>query len=169
MIAWIGVIGTLIGALVGGGLALLNARVQLHHHMVRERNKLILSKLEELYENITHLRKSRAADIVQVNANFIDVNPALDLAKDIPKLVDAIEKIEMLVGFYAPELVDYLEKMNMREAAYGSAFIKCMKFTRKDAEPKMEFVALLNTAWKELDQAYSKMQAQIIKESRKYI
>jgi ABC-type lipoprotein release transport system permease subunit len=40
MTAWIGIIGTIVGAILAGGAAWFNSRSQLRHQEVRERKKL---------------------------------------------------------------------------------------------------------------------------------
>jgi hypothetical protein len=69
MTVWVGVIAALSGALVSGGLLLLNARLQFKQQVARERHKLLLSKLEELHEVIARVRRSYESSTVErINA-----------------------------------------------------------------------------------------------------
>src|SRR6185503_18650968 len=100
MTAWIGIIGTVIGALLAGGAAWLNARSQIRRQEERDRKKYILSKLEELYEAITHLRRHYAELTIREMMHLAGRIP-MEPSKILPL---PIGKIQMLIGFYAPEL-----------------------------------------------------------------
>jgi len=45
MNGWLGIIGVIIGALLGGGIAWFNSKFQLRHQAEMDRKKFLLSKL----------------------------------------------------------------------------------------------------------------------------
>lgn len=101
MAVWTGVIAALGGALIGGGLTLLNGRLQFKQPAHRDRQKLLLSKLEELYDFIGQVRRSYEASALERINSYLNIETAADGRSAIPT---PIERVQLLVSCYAPEL-----------------------------------------------------------------
>jgi hypothetical protein len=168
MIAWIGIIGTVIGAIVGGGLTLLNAHLQTRRQIQQERRKLILSKLEELHEAISHFRhESREALLLMIAMPAGSNAEGIQQSKERRSL--SIEKIEMLVGFYAPELSEHLKKILQETVSYMDKVVAYGAAKRLgEAHDKNIFDALLSKR-ETLDGALTLMQMELETVSKKYI
>lgn len=63
MTPWIGIIGTLLGAALGGWFALANSRIREKSETSRERRRLLLSKLEELFVLLEKYKFSLGTDV----------------------------------------------------------------------------------------------------------
>ncbi len=125
--AWIGIIGTVVGALLGGSAAWLSARFQLHRQEERERKRLFLSKLEELYEVVAQFKDSYKMSTMSL-VKTLTAGEAADMS-DLPAL--PIEKLQMLIGFYAPELEPLLVQLFLRREEFGNTIISCIRFDPK--------------------------------------
>ncbi len=182
MIAWIGVIGTLLGAILGGTFALISARIQQRYQTERDRNKLILSKLEELFTVLGQYRVAAASDVVKSSRMIVgDImkeqpelfKPNLPVELTIDKEVEMPpkEKIDILVGFYAIELADHYDKFMNCFVAYGNARASIIRLDlfQNTEEAKRNAVVQLMLNQQEFDKACQSMQAQIIHVARKYI
>jgi len=139
---WIGIIGTLCGALVGGGLALLNARLQFNQQVHRERQKLLLSKLEELHEVITKVQDSYEDFTLKTISNCLQIETP-------PKLKDAIgkapiERVRLLVSIYAPELTGFVSELEQLISDYVEAWGYAITPTEFAAPLNQRVAAALN-------------------------
>jgi hypothetical protein len=151
--AWIGIIGTVIGALLAGSAAWLNSRLQLHSQEKRERKKLFLSKLEELYELVAQFKRS--CEMSAAPQEPINVS-------DIPPL--PIEKLQMLIGLYAPELEFLLGQLFLRHEEFGAALIGGVHHdTRHDFLGNIVGTSTL------LNQTCEQLQREIVSLSKKFI
>jgi hypothetical protein len=168
MTAWIGIIGTVIGAIVGGGLTLLNAHLQTRRQVQQERRKLILSKLEELYEAISHFKHENHEYLL-----LIMTMPAGPNAEGVQQSKVgwnlSLERIEMLVGFYAPELSEHLQKALQEGVSYmDMVLIYTAAKKSGEAQDKNTFDELWSKR-ERLDGALSLMQMELEKVSKKYM
>jgi uncharacterized protein (DUF697 family) len=123
IIPWIGVIGALVGAIIGGTIAFLNSFLQLREQRKRERNKLILSKLEETHEVLSKLREAYKWVIHERISKLYGKNIDQELQK-VP-----IERLKMLVGFYAPSLTDQLNMLEISQKVFGDALVESVVAT----------------------------------------
>jgi hypothetical protein len=104
---WITPIVALLGVIVGGGIGWLNTRLRLERQEAREKKKRMLEKLESLHEAISrylYAFTSLATSIVQLQ---ISGKPIDERSLTPPPL----QRLRMLVGFYAPELGDQLKEI----------------------------------------------------------
>jgi len=148
--AWIGIIGTVIGALLAGSAAWLNSRFQLHNQEKRERKKLFLSKLEELYELVAQFKRSCEMSVVpQGPLNVSDIPP-------LP-----IEKLQMLIGLYAPELEFLLGEMFRRHEEFGAALIG-----RLDRDARHDFLGDIAGTTTLLNLTCEQLQREIVSLSK---
>lgn len=162
MNAWIGI----ISAIVGGVLALLGASLQSRRQIQHDRRKLLLAKLEELYSDLSLLRKAyKAADLEAVSHITGDELPSeVKDALPVP-----IEKLQMLVGIYAPELSTHLERVGKSRHAYGNLYGKYIMLTDKRGEAGKAAISAVFYQQSEIQQACAEMQAAVASLARKYI
>jgi iron-sulfur cluster repair protein YtfE (RIC family) len=140
VLPWIGVIGALAGAIVGGSIALINLRLQLREQRKRERNKLFLSKLEEIHKVLSKFRECYRGSIRERLLTAHGLEKIEEDASQVP-----IEKLKMLVGFYAPELAEHLRKVGDARKNYSGVLIKSIGVERlNDAAKKMRLVLYLS-------------------------
>jgi gas vesicle protein len=166
MIAWIGIIGTVVGALIGGGLTIFNAHLQTRRQAQQERRNLILSKLEELHEAITHLKDEHRKVLVLLMSGQGD-DEAKRQATETRDL--SAERIQMLVGFYAPELSKHLPKMLRESVDYLDTVITYVLAKRAGQVQKENSFDLVLSKREELDRTLMKIQSEVEDMSKKYI
>lgn len=98
---WIGVLGTLGGAIVGGVIAFYMSSRQQSHQRQLEREKRLIEKFEQIHEVFGEVTGHGITCAATVIAN-VGGNQPIDLAKfDGMKRLD---HLRMLVDFYAPSL-----------------------------------------------------------------
>lgn len=136
MTAWIGIIGTIVGALLAGGAAWFNARSQIRRQEERDRKNHILSKLEELYEAITQLRRHYAELTITEMMTLAQVDRSAMKPPDMQPL--PLNKIQMLVGFYAPELEPLMEQLLKCRDDYGAVIARRFELMYLEPEPQIE-------------------------------
>lgn len=162
MNVWVGVISAVIGGLLTMLGASLQSRRQIHH----DRRKLLLAKVEELYSALALLKKSyKAADVEAVShITGSELSSEVKGALPVP-----IEKLEMLVGIYAPELSTYLERVEKSRNAYGYLYGEYIKVADKRDEASKAAISALFYQQSEIQLACAEMQAAVAALARKYI
>lgn len=100
--AWIAVIGTLAGALIGGGISYLNTQQQLKYQSERERKKYLLEKLDRLSESVEELRLLMFA----LSSKWPNPKDTEGNIKGYSEAVAQMARVRGLVTIYAPELLD---------------------------------------------------------------
>src|SRR5215213_3707706 len=155
MTTWIGVVAALVGAIVGGGIAFFNSQLQLREQRLREKKKLLLSKLEELHEVLSQFRESYRGSI---HERLLTAAGAEKVAGNLPKV--PIEKLQMLVGFYAPELAEHLRKIEGARKDYGSVLMKTVGLERQNESAKKEALGALFAVEGNVSKSCIDMQAE---------
>lgn len=163
MSLWILIIGTLVGTLLGGLLGLLNTSVQLKTQINRERQKLVLGKLEELHQVLSQFKQAYA-DLSFMAGSRAAVEALIKQHASIPT-----EKLNMLVGFYAPELSGKLETVERLSREYDNTLAEFIQWEEKDEEVRKNVLSSASSLKQQLDRATSEMQTEIITLSRKHI
>ncbi|MBU6390804.1 MAG: hypothetical protein KGJ87_04640 [Planctomycetota bacterium] len=98
---WVGVIGTLLGAIAGGGIAFIVSSRQIKHQRALEREKRDLYNFERIHELLSS---------VAHNAGILSTQVLGQIGFGDPIKPDAIggmiptEELRMKVDFYAPSL-----------------------------------------------------------------
>jgi gas vesicle protein len=163
---WIAIIGTLAGALIGGGLALLNAHFQLQRQAKRERQKLLLSKLEEIFELLSRIRKAYSLTSLQIVFKLSGTDAAQHTSDEtlIP-----IERLQLLIGFYAPTLSGHLEKLEQHRNEFGELLAKSILWDKRDDKAKKEIFQAIEPGWRKLDKACAEMQEHVLLLSKQYL
>jgi hypothetical protein len=127
----------------------------------RERQKLLLEKLEELHEIISQLRQAYG------DLFLMTIDEKGSMIKE--RISVPTEKLQMLVGFYAPSLSVRLENVEMYRAEYDRVLFDWVHAQNQDDKTKKSALAV-TSMWKQrLDQACTEMQTEVIALSKKYI
>jgi hypothetical protein len=166
MTAWIGIIGTVIGAIVGGGLTLLNAHLQTRRQVQQDRRKLILSKLEELHEAISHFRFMHNEVFLQLMTEDLNAEGKLEARERRGLLID---RIQMLVGFYAPELSKHHIKTMKEAVSYMDTVFTYAAAKKLGETQDKNTVDELWSNREKLDGALTLMQMELENLSKKYM
>lgn len=98
---WIGVLGTLGGAIVGGVIAFYMSSRQQSHQLQLEREKRLIEKFEQIHEVFGEVSGHGITCAATVIAN-VGANQPIEPAK-----LDGMKRLDhlrMLVDFYAPSL-----------------------------------------------------------------
>jgi hypothetical protein len=158
-------LGPLLGVIIGGVLAWINGRSHAVRREARERNQLILAKLEELHQLLT--------DVIEYYrcVTFAHVRDPNKMRRVTSPTIDHVrfDRVDMLVGFYAPELSESLKLAAKLAEEYAHPFTKLLSDDELD---ETEGAALRSSVLKhsgELVDAYEKMQNEIITLSKNYL
>ena len=157
--------GPLLGVVIGGVLAWVNGRWQATRREARERNQLILGKLEELHQLL-----SDVIDYYQC-LTFAHARDPNKLRRVSNPTVDRVQfdRLDMLVGFYAPELSDDLTAASKIAYEYADPFLELLSDETPD---EIEVATLRSSLVKhslELIQIYKKMQNMVIALSKQHL
>lgn len=170
MTAWIGIIGTVVGALLAGAAAWLNSRFQLRRQEERERNRHILSKLEQLYEIIAQYK---IEELKSFNIQVRRIGKRLPL--DTSDMSDSgLEKIEMLAGFYAKSLQSTLAEFAHYRYQLGTILMRYAQLNTKSGDVISDDVVIeILREYKEktfaINELCTKIQSIIVELSKEYL
>jgi hypothetical protein len=96
-----GIVGTLVGVIIGGGIIVYANQQTLAHTASREKAKRNLEKLESAHQTLAtilqHYRESFSDSLTRISDLPLELTPA----KDNPVPFD---HLRMLISFYAPHL-----------------------------------------------------------------
>jgi hypothetical protein len=161
---WIPTIGALLGVILGGAITWLISRAQFKRQDKRERNKLILEKLEEIHKLVGDLEKCYAMLSVSV---MKQPNLAERVIESEPEVED-LERIKLLTSIYAPELADSLAEIDGITERFSSAitpWLNTMTLPEKDLTIVRTNISQQGEA---LMIACDRMRARIIEISKNY-
>jgi len=159
---WIGIIAALVGAMVGGGIAALVSYLQTRAQRARETKKLLLSKHEEIHEVVSQVRYAYKNSLRKTFAAV--ANATREMSGAVP-----IERLQMLVGFYAPELSSYLEKLEAAQTSYGEAIAKTLRIETDAESIQKQKLGVLVAAEQKISAACTEMQSEVIRLSKNYL
>jgi hypothetical protein len=162
MNAWVGI----ISAIIGGVLAMLGASLQSRRQTRLDRRKLLLAKLEELYSALSLLRQAYKAADVEAVSHITGSELPTEVKDALPV---PIEKLQMLVGIYAPELSEQLERVEQSRRTYSQLYGQFIMVTDKRGEAGKAAISMLFSQQGEIQQACAEMQAAIASLARKHI
>ena len=163
MSIWVIVAATLLGTVLGGIVGIINTRMQAGLQINRDRQKLILGKLEELHEVLSQFRRGYG-DLSYLAASNAGVEALMKQRSAIPK-----ERLQMLVGFYAPDLSDELRRIGARSREYDAALSRFSELAGAEGEKREDLIAEAVELKRQLDQACLGMQSGVIALSRNYL
>jgi gas vesicle protein len=163
---WITVVGTLTGAIIGAGIAILNARYQIKTQEKREKNKYIVSKLEDIFESISQFRKSYKENSLAWMKTLSSAQSELNLET---KTNAPLERLQMLIGFYAPELKPELTKLLECRENYGDVLVDNFGVHKKDEQSRKKYLGALFHEERKISEQCDKIQEGLIFISKKYL
>ena len=163
-------LGVLVGGLLTGFFSILNSYFQAVALDEREKNKLILGKLEELFDTIEVLRIYHKNSLFTFHRYLIRteaVPVAMPSDENLPTV-----KILALVSFYAPELEPKLNQL-LQDISEFSSFQKDVLLLLKSGESGQDKTDQLTINGQErmsrINQSCLDMQKEISVISKKYI
>jgi len=119
--AWIGLIGTVIGATIAGVLLYFRDSAQRMYSRQAERRGLVIDKYEELHRELTDIDSS----IGNLGVELIGVaslGDKVDLGKYSSKL--PVSSALMHAQFYAPQILPCLEPLQPKLAEFYQVIFK---------------------------------------------
>ena len=164
LIASIGFAGVVVGAVLAGGIAWFNSRFQLRYEEERERRRLFRERTQELYEVVSHY-KNVYERLTGEQIRTITARQPLT----VPDVVVPTEKLQMLVGFYAPTLGLQLEQLIKASEQYGDVLIKSVTIDRQPETARKSQLAEVFRVAKALKHTAEQMQTAIVELSKQYL
>ena len=161
--AWIGLIGAFAGALVVGVSHFMSARSQFKWDKAWERKTLLRSKLEDLFTAVGSLRNA----YIDIYASCVTRMPEqkIEVPAEFP-----VERLRMLVGFYAPEVRPYLPRLEAARREFGQALLQLIANQEmRDAQGWSEGIARVGGAFRELDALFDEMEDELVGLSRRWL
>ncbi|HYR68934.1 MAG TPA: hypothetical protein VER77_03575, partial [Candidatus Dormibacteraeota bacterium] len=128
-----------------------------------ERKSLHRAKLEDLYAAVGDLRGA----YLEVVAGCVVRMPSERIVapKEFP-----VERLRMLVGFYAPEVRRFLPKLEEARLEFGDAMLQLIaKQEMNDAKGWSEGLGCVGGAFKRLDAIFDEMEDELVVLSRRWL
>ncbi|MEK6244432.1 MAG: hypothetical protein AABM33_08000 [Pseudomonadota bacterium] len=142
---WVGIIGTLLGALAGGGIALLVSNRQYKYERAMEREKRDLSNFESIHKLLTTTAHQAGILSTQIigQIGYGAAFKADSLGGKVPT-----EELRMLVEFYAPSLKPEVDQIAERWLVLGRTIAEAImtKERTEDWKTKTVLAATLSSA-----------------------
>lgn len=161
---WLPLIGVLLGGLLTGGFACLTLWLQRRHQKQQERNKLYREKLQELYEVVSAFKNSYRQTTGSAAISLAGRRPLTDVGPPVP-----VEKLQMLVGFYAPSLQPHLTKLLGSGEQYSEVLVRRVGLERQPDAAIKSFVGDLHKKGQGINENAEEMQRAIVELSKEYI
>lgn len=161
---WLPLIGVLLGGLLTGGFACLTLWLQRRHQKQQERNKLYREKLQELYEVVSVFKNSYRQTTGSAAISLAGRQPLTDVGPAVP-----VEKLQMLVGFYAPSLQSHLTKLLGSGEQYSEVLVRRVGLERQSDEAIKSFMGDLYRISTHLNKNAEEMQRAVVELSKDYI
>lgn len=144
---WVGITGTLLGAIAGGSIAFIVSTNQIKHQRALEREKRDLSNFERIHELLTS---------VAHKAGILNTQVIGHLGFGAPFKPDAIgeiiptEELRMKVDFYAPSLKAEVDQIADRLSVIGRAAAEAIMTEHRTEEWKTKTVLAATTSSAEI-------------------
>jgi hypothetical protein len=161
--AWIGLIGAFAGALIVGLSHYFSARSQFKWDRAWEQKTFVRSKLEDLFTAVGDLRDA----YIDMYAGCVTRLPhqRIDVPKEFP-----VERLRMLVGFYAPEVRPFLPRLEEAKREFGTAMLQLIaKQEIADAEGWSEGIDRVGGTFKRLDSIFDEIENELIALSKRWL
>lgn len=161
--AWVGLIGAFAGALIVGISHFLSARSQFKWDKAWERKTLLRSKLEDLFTTVGNLRDA----YIEMYASCVARMPSqrIEAPKEFP-----VERLRMLVGFYAPEVRPFLPRLEEAKREFGEALLQLVvKQEMRDARGWSDGIGRVGIRFKELDTIFDEMEEELVHLSGRWL
>jgi hypothetical protein len=164
-LSWLPLIGVLLGGLLTGRFACLTLWLQLRHQKQQERNKLYREKLQELHEVVSEIKNVYNRTTGAAALSLAGAQPFTNRAG--PPL--PIERLQMLVRFYAPRLESRLQKLLQSREQFAQLLIRRVGMEAQTRATIQGYLGDLHSVSSDLDRNAEEMQQAIVELSRNYI
>ncbi len=161
--AWIAVIGTLAGSVMGGLISYFNTRQQLKHQEARERKKHHLDKLDEMFKAAGELPRLFWDNAISAHLR----EETIDDIGMIRSSVSHVERLSFLSGAYFPELFEQVHTILNCCAKCQNLLNDARQAREKGSAMKMS--ETLRESLSALDKACSAAQTKIAEMAGRYI
>ena len=152
-------------ACLTGGFAWLNSWFQQRRQADENRKKLYREKLQDLYEVVSEIKNSYNRTTGAAAISLAGRQPfANNAGPPIP-----VEKLQMLVRFYAPSLQSHLQKRLDSREQFGNVLVRRVGMERQSDATIRAFVGEFRTVSTDLDNNAEEMQRAIVELSKNYI
>ncbi len=153
-------IGTLLGAVIAGAAAYFILLRQHRHYSKEDKRKFFLGKLEQIYEvaaDIRDLYRKSNEDVLRYIVSD-EGSKSWKEAKVIP-----LQRLKMLVAFYATQLESQMKKVETETVHYRDAIPEALR-GKVGSNAFVSFQAI----YRQLDKALDSLQEQVATMSKKY-
>ncbi|HEY6221705.1 MAG TPA: hypothetical protein VIX13_04140 [Candidatus Eisenbacteria bacterium] len=161
--AWVGLVGAFAGALIVGISHFLSARSQFKWDKAWERKTVLRSKLEDLFTAVGSLREA----YIEMYASCVTRLPSqrIEVSKEFP-----VERLRMLVGFYAPEVRPFLPRLEDARREFGEALLQLIaKQEMRDPKGWSDGIGRVGGTFKKLDMIFDEMEDELVVLSRRWL
>lgn len=162
----IGMIGTIVGVLIGGGITSLNQHFRNQHEQTLARNKRQLEKLEKAHQLLTAISDQyRSYFAYDYSAIFlgIDEKPEEGI---IPLPFD---ELEMLISFYVPELLEDVTGLIKQCQKYGGLSGELRRSNLKNSSENKTLAEKIDLEYTALESKFSELKAKISNHAQVHI
>ncbi|HJQ32879.1 MAG TPA: hypothetical protein VJ866_11895 [Pyrinomonadaceae bacterium] len=163
-------LGVCIGALLTGILSIINSYYQAVTVDEREKNKLILGKLEDLFDAIETVRRSYQNSLLTFHRYLIRTE-AVPVAASVDEISLTI-RILALINFYAPtvepklnQLFQYISEFS----AFRKEVILFLKANRSEQDEIDRLTTIGQQRMHKISESCLEMQKEIAALSKKYL
>jgi hypothetical protein len=164
------ILGVIIGALLAGFFLIVNSYLQTTAVDERERKKLILGKLEELFDIIELVRVEHKNSLLTFHRYLIQTEE-VPIAMPPEEKSQAV-KILALVNFYAPELNPKLSQLVEDLSAFPGFQTEVGLFLQSGSNNKEEIARITDNGkayMRKINESCLEMQREISVIAKKYI
>jgi len=153
-----------VGAFLAGGAAWFNSRFQMRIQAKHERRKLILQKMEEVHELLSQYKQSYKMLTAEFLRIYASGEQELGELEPIP-----LERLKMLVGFYAPVLGPQLQTLEEHSESYGDRVAEHIQLGGKsDTSAQKKRLGFLLLHSETIGKSCEAMQQEVIQLSKSY-
>ncbi len=166
MDAFIGLVGTIIGAAIAGGFVYFKDKQQNDFELTKDRKKLLIEKYELIYKEFD-LYQAFAMDISMQMISEAGYGGKFNpdkIRKDIKST-----NLRMNLSFYAPELLDIFEKVDKKYLYIGHAMGEFILKFDASKEEKGKLTAETAIALAEMGDLIGKAKDQLSKLAAKQV
>lgn len=168
MDGWIGILGTLIGVILGGGITLFVTKTQIKHAEKLDRTKRQLQKLEEAHEVLSkieqHYRVVFSEYLAKVTTRLAPQENRKSSSEPIP-----FDRLKMLIGFYAGSLKTETEELiRFCIEEYGPLIGKAIFFEELSSDERKELAQRLTATYGSIKVKLEKLQSGLVELARNY-
>lgn len=147
---WLPVIGTLLGAIVGGTIAFLISARQLKHQSELDERKRQLSNFEGIHKVLSSIASQTGA---LSTLGIMHLTHGVKMSASSSGEKFPLDEAKMLVDFYAPSLRPDLNVIEAQWMILGRAIAEMMLTEKKTDEKVADLIVTLTTSSAEIAKA----------------